>query len=182
MNIFIQMKEEHSQIKQLLKCMQHASIALMNNEPFHKDDWKTMLDFIQSYVEDYHHRKEESLIFTKIPNTAENQSVLQDVLEEHDRTRYHVRMLKDALQRFKPDHRDEDRLYVITHAMAYVDNMQRHIDHEDFLIFPLIQNQMQEEVLETIEIEHFKFNQMIHVEALLHTIDTLMKTYKITRF
>lgn len=182
MNIFEHMKEEHTYIKRLLKCMHKASLSLMNKEAFEKQDWKLMLTIIQTYIEDYHHGKEEVILFSKMMEEIHidgEDLVRHSLLVEHDTARYHVRMLKDALQRLHHDHRDEDRLYVLTHAMAYIDIVQRHIDHEDFLIFPYAQGHFSGEILEKLDIEHQTFMHKINIEEQILLLTKLEKHYKI---
>ncbi len=97
------------------------------------------VEFLRTFVDAYHHRKEELHLF----RTMELRGVHRDVglvfhlLEEHGRGRRHVRAMADSLRRLAQADAEAAESFA-ENAAAYVKLLGHHIREEDAELWPLV--------------------------------------------
>lgn len=153
------MNEEHKYILRMLNVVRKVCFRIMNGEEIIYEDFNKIIDFIQNYADNHHHKKEEKVLFTKmvehIGETAEK-AVNQGMLVEHDLGRLYVRDLINAFEKMKSGD-EEAKLDVIANAISYTHLLIRHIDKEDRVIYKFAERNLNDEIKEFINVECEKF-------------------------
>jgi hemerythrin-like domain-containing protein len=90
------------------------------------------VDFIRSYADQYHHAKEEKILFNYFD---ENLSIIKVMLEDHEKARMHVKVILDAMKRGDSDE-------VTKHLEGYREILTEHIKKEDEILYPLIDEKL----------------------------------------
>lgn len=155
MNAIKIMNEEHKYILRMLNVVRNVCVKAMNEKKINYDDFNKIIEFIQVYADNHHHKKEEKILFNKmvehIGETAEK-VVKQGMLVEHDLGRLYIKDLVEALNKLKSG--DKDSLVdVIANAISYTHLLKRHIDKEDRVIYKFAERELNNDVLEYINIE-----------------------------
>lgn len=149
------MVDEHKYIKRMLKVIRKACYGILKGKEVNYDDFAQMIDFVRSYADAHHHGKEEKMLFNRMIDeigSAAEKLVRFGMLVEHDLGRLHMRELEEALQKVK-DGDDEAKIDVIANAVSYTHLLNRHIDKEDTLVYPLAERELNETTLSTINAE-----------------------------
>lgn len=106
-----------------------------------------VLDFIWHYVERNHHAKEERALFARMQDNPVLQSFAQVLHEEHEQGAALVLAIERAADE------DRDAAILRRHLLSYVAFLRDHIARENEMIFPAIENALEESVLQEIEDE-----------------------------
>jgi hemerythrin-like domain-containing protein len=85
-----------------------------------------VVDFIRSYADQFHHAKEEDILFKYFDET---QQIIKAMLDDHDKGRAHARGVAEAVER-------RDRGKVVEHLTAYGELLSHHIMKEDEILYP----------------------------------------------
>ena len=167
MNAIDIMNEEHKYIKRILKVVRIVCFNILQNKDLNYDDFYLIIDFIKSYADSHHHKKEEKILFNKmVENLGElgEKVINQGMLVEHDYGRLYIKSLEEALERLKSGD-EEAKLDVIANAISYTHLLERHIDKEDKVIYKFAQRQLSKEILDTVNIECTEYeNNNIHIK------------------
>ena len=114
------MVEEHENIRRMLKVVRSMCRGLLRGEEVNQEDFSAAIDFIRNYADHHHHKKEEDYLFkamvANMGRIAEN-LVSHGMLVEHDLGRGHVLALGEALQRYRENPSDDNKLDII--AVGY---------------------------------------------------------------
>ncbi|PIV03372.1 MAG: hypothetical protein COS57_10695 [Syntrophobacterales bacterium CG03_land_8_20_14_0_80_58_14] len=92
------------------------------------------IDFIRSYADQFHHAKEEAILFKYFD---EQTAIIRAMLSDHETGRRHVRAMREALDK-------EDTDAVIKHLQAYRELLADHIKKEDEILFPWMDGNLSE--------------------------------------
>ena len=84
------------------------------------------VDFIRFYADQYHHAKEEKILFNYFD---ENLTILKIMHEDHKKARMQVRAILDAMKL-------EDKDAVLEHLSSYREILLEHIKKEDEVLYP----------------------------------------------
>lgn len=94
------------------------------------------MDFFRTYIDEFHHRKEEDILFRELdkkPLSSENRIVMSELIDEHIRARNVVEKLEKVVRYREQAH---VTLNEITSLMETVLNWYpAHIEKEDKLFF-----------------------------------------------
>jgi hemerythrin-like domain-containing protein len=125
------LREDHKIILRSLYILQ--SMAEQGNaEQIDSGDAAALLHFLRVFVDDYHHIKEESVLFPELMRTSEAQGPpLRHLLFEHGQERSLVGGLEDAVLTNK-------RAEFVIFANRLASQVQNHIEKEDQILFPII--------------------------------------------
>lgn len=103
---------------------------VINNLDVDSEEGKQLIldgvDFIRSYADQYHHAKEEDVLFKYFD---EDLDILKVMHEDHEQGRGHVRAILEALDR-------KDKAAVAEHLNAYRELLTEHIKKEDEILYP----------------------------------------------
>jgi hemerythrin-like domain-containing protein len=91
-----------------------------------------MVDFFLKFMEQYHHRKEEQIVFPLVDEGPQPlKAQIPQLLEEHRKAKQYTEEMKDALENNKLD--------IFAEAVsALVSHMYNHMGKEDTFIFPIL--------------------------------------------
>ncbi len=84
------------------------------------------VDFIKTYADNFHHAKEEDLLFKYFDEDSE---IISSFHEDHRNARDHVKNILEGVS-------DQDRDKVAEHLEAYNELLQGHIKREDEILYP----------------------------------------------
>src|SRR5262245_18740956 len=131
----------------VLQCMAEGDRSERNDA----NDVEILLRFLRAFADDYHHIKEESVIFPELMRTSEAQAgPLRHLLFEHDQERSLVEGLEDAL-------RCKKSVEFVLFANRLMSRIRNHIEKEDGILFPIIEALISKEQDENIRAEFEKF-------------------------
>jgi len=129
---------EHRLIDRMTLLMRKALVQVESTHEVNPVFLDTGVDFIRIYADRTHHGKEEDMLFrdlSKRPLSAEDQRVMNELIEEHVFARETTRALIDANTRYRIG--DESALADITSGLhTLVEFYPKHIEKEDKVFFP----------------------------------------------
>ncbi len=109
---------------------------VVDNSDFNSEENKQIIiegiDFIRFYADQYHHAKEEKILFNYLD---ENLEILKVMHEDHKKARMHVKIILDAVKLGDSDE-------VIKHLKGYREILTEHINKEDKILYPLIDRKL----------------------------------------
>ena len=113
----------------VLQCMAEGE----NSERIDPNDIDILLRFLRAFADEYHHIKEESVLFPELMRTSEAQAgPLRHLLFEHDQERSLVEGLEDEL-------RCKKSIEFVLFANRLTSRIRSHIEKEDGILFPIIE-------------------------------------------
>lgn len=123
------------------------------------------VDFIRIYADRTHHGKEENILFRQLSNrslSAEDQRVMEDLIEEHIFGRQTTKALVEANTRYREG--DESALVDIASSLqTLVEFYPKHIEKEDKIFFPAAMAYFTDKEDQAMLAEFWEFDRkMIH--------------------
>ncbi len=125
-----------------------------------KADLGKMAEFIREFADRTHHGKEEEILFEEMNQNgfSKEECPLSVMYTEHDQGRSHVRQLKAYAEQMDP-WSEQDRQGVVSHARAFVMLLRLHIQKEDNILYPLAQQKLPPEVMNTVASRSAEFEE-----------------------
>jgi hemerythrin-like domain-containing protein len=125
----------------------------------------TAVDFIRTYADRTHHGKEEDILFRDLGKkdlSAEDQQVMQELIDEHVFGRQTTKALVEANTRYRNG--DKSALTDITSKLHTIAEFYpKHIEKEDKVFFPASRTYFTDEEDQAMLAEFWEFDQkMIH--------------------
>lgn len=115
------------------------------------DDAESLLRFLKAFADEYHHLKEESVLFPELMRSSPAQgSPLRHLLFEHDQERSLVEGLEEAI-------RTKKAVDFAAFANRLIYRIRNHVEQEDSILFPIINALISEDQDEEIIAEFEKF-------------------------
>jgi len=150
MNAIQLLVNEHEQI---LRMIEVSKVILSNNgsADFDITDLEHVIDFIQNFADKYHHMKEEDELFHEMGKHGMpvNSGPIGVMLHEHDLGRSYVKKTIEAIAHYKAG--DLNALNVIReNLLAYGDLLTNHIYKENNILYPLAENVLPIDTLNTM--------------------------------
>lgn len=138
---------EHHIIEQKCKIISH--LLLKKNNPSEEDcnEIKSLLHFVKKYSDEFHHKKEESVLFPAIKNKhpITGEQFIQELLEHHEDFRDKLRSIETNFDNLKVT-------TVIEELSDYIQALLDHIAIENDELFPIV-----ESIFTTDELERLYF-------------------------
>lgn len=140
--------EEHERIKTAVAVLQELRQAPLLPELKAKS-LKSLIGFFRQFADEYHHRKEEELLFPAMRDQVPllGEGILKEMLEQHDTMRA---MIQEAI-RCLSDNNVERALECMG---VFADALLDHIAVEDDEVFQIAQSHLS---AETLDIMYFRF-------------------------
>jgi len=139
------MLDEHEVISEAIKQVDKLENTWESDPEGYTAKIKWLIQFFREYADDYHHRKEEDILFPAIKNNPD--FVLGEMIDEftqhHDNFREYGR---DILQNLEEENFPTSFKYL----KQYCDDLRDHIAAENDELFVLAENLLSEEELEKI--------------------------------
>lgn len=145
--------KEHENIMKLTDHMLCAARDVMKAD-VNPGDIREITDVIKNYADDYHHKKEEDILFKAmlehLGDVAEK-LIRNGMLVEHDLARYERMMIDESLDKYEKSKSDDARLELIGHLMSYRSLLERHADKENKVLYPFAQKNLPMDVQEELD-------------------------------
>ncbi len=170
-----QLKDEHEGITLLLRILERVCVKLERKEEVDTIHLEQMLEFIRVFADKCHHGKEEDLLFPELEKSGipKEPGPIGVMLTEHNRGRAHVRVMNQAVARYKKEGGDMSDF--VENARNYITLLTQHIQKENNVLFPMgdrvLSKEKQDKLLigfEKLEQErigegtHERFHQLLH--------------------
>src|SRR3972149_7654828 len=146
------LKKDNREIEKMLTLLELTSKKLENGETVPADILKKALDFIRNFADNYHHGKEEDILFKKMGEKGfgiEGGPVAV-MLEEHNTGRGYTRALSEGIDKYASGN-DTAGMEIAENARNYTRLLATHIMKEDNILYTLadkiIPQNKQEELL-----------------------------------
>jgi hemerythrin-like domain-containing protein len=141
-----ELKEEHKAIKVALSILGNVSKRLKSGEKVDQEDLDSILDFIKTFADTYHHGKEEDLLFVALENVGipRDKGPIGVMLREHEVGRSYVRNMSEAVGKYKAGEPSYASQF-IENAEQYIKLLNQHIDKEDNILYPMADMRLSEE-------------------------------------
>ena len=131
---------EHNLIKEWLSLIPQILKNMDINSSQERETVATVLNFIRSYADRFHHAKEEEILFAQVEG---NREILQAMLEEHERGRFHVQKAAEALEK-------RDLPSLTYHLTSYRELLLEHIKKEDEILYPWLDRILSKETIDSL--------------------------------
>ncbi|HYE72307.1 MAG TPA: hemerythrin domain-containing protein [Blastocatellia bacterium] len=140
------LRHEHRVIEKALRALEGMCLKLRGGEDIPQDALTQLLDFIWSYADQHHHSREEETLFPVLEKKLlpSSNNSLGFIKHEHEVERRLVLRLGEEAEAFG-NGVTEARQRLIETASAYRDHLIRHMQHEDSILFRLVEEMLDEE-------------------------------------
>lgn len=130
---------EHEHVVRFTEYLRQLCKEMLSGKNPDKDVLMKCVDFMHEYADEHHHGKEEAILFKvmleKLGPIADKM-VNSGMMVEHNLGRYHVQSMREAVEALSEVPTAEEKLDVVTHALAYADLLRRHAGKENEVLFP----------------------------------------------
>lgn len=160
------LKTEHKVITMLFAVVKKMCCNIVDGGDVNDPDMRSVVDFIKIYVEGYHHRKEESYLYTemgKLGATAE--TMVHGIMKDHDRCHKYMLSLENSLDLYKKNKKTEYKLDILIHAMNYVQVLKLNNDKESNVVYSFANSGLSADVQGEID----KHCRAVEDDALIRT-------------
>lgn len=175
--------KEHDNIRKVINVIRKICFNLTKGMEVPYEDFEKIIEFIQNYADQYHHGKEEDMLFIEMNNELFEligEGPVQGMLIEHNFGRGYVIDLQIALKAYKDG--NEESIVDIGNAMGYANLLTKHTNKEDNMIYKFATSKLKEETLERLDTEFEKFekcDENIETrEKYIKIVDKLEEKYK----
>jgi hemerythrin-like domain-containing protein len=131
MNLLQELRLEHRLIERVLGALRSYALRLSKGEAVHADGF-ALLQFLETYAGDWHHAREEEVLFRALNAGAGlpfGRGPIAVMLADHEQLSRSVKALRRTWS-------DGDRAEFEQVACAYVRLLSTHIDAENSVLFP----------------------------------------------
>ncbi|MGA9535754.1 MAG: hemerythrin domain-containing protein [Desulfobacterales bacterium] len=156
---------EHRLIERMISIIKAALIQIESTQEVDPVLVDTAVDFIRTYADRTHHGKEEDILFRDLSKrdlSADDQRVMQELIDEHAFGRQTTQALVEANTRYRNG--DKTALADITSKLRTITEFYpKHIEKEDKVFFPSCRAYFTDKEDQAILAEFWEFDQkMIH--------------------
>jgi hemerythrin-like domain-containing protein len=164
MSALLSLTEEHQTISGLLGALQTYATRLRSGATVDPADLGRFSEVLHELVDYRHHEKEEGILMPLLARNGFEWStgVLAELRHEHGHLRHLIDILSQAAAR-DPVVNREQRRQVVEVALAFVEYKRRHIQKEESVLLPAINQRLGARALEQLDAELARFD---HATAL----------------
>lgn len=140
------LRHEHRVIGQALRALEGMCLKLQSGEEIPEAALSQLLDFIWSYADLFHHRREEDVFFPALEKylLSASKNPLGFIYHEHEVERKLLLRLGEEAEAFRKG-TPESRQRLIETASSYRDHLVRHMQHEDSILFILAEEMLDDQ-------------------------------------
>lgn len=168
---------EHRLIERMISLIKDALVQMEATHTVDPVFVDTAVDFIRMYADRTHHGKEEDILFRdlrKRPLSADDQRVMEELMDEHRFGRETTKALVEANTRYRNG--EETALGDIAGKLqTLVEFYPKHIQKEDQIFFPASRAYFTEEEDQAMLAEFWEFDRRMIHEKYLSVIEGLRK-------
>lgn len=147
------LSEEHKNILKVIDVILEECQLLKNGKEINSSFFNDVIYFIKNYADGFHHAKEENVLFKTMLEDTGNMhcNPIPVMLYEHDEGRAYLKGMEEALL-----HNDTQNL--IDNASGYGYLLQEHIFKEDNILYPMAEEELNDEQKQRVEELYQKVN------------------------
>jgi len=125
---------EHGIIRQVIDCLK---VILENGLPVkHNDSTMDILEFLNDYMDRFHHQKEERFVFpSAFTNSGELETITNNLLNDHEKARALLSRMNASVDKGSIIEMEE----FIEAGLDLVKHVTDHITQEEDVAFPLFE-------------------------------------------
>lgn len=134
------LSDEHKDILEVIGAVGRECRTLQAGGEIDGDFFAKAIDFIRNYADEYHHAKEEDILFEELgrPDVKMHCDPTQQMLLEHEMGRDLVRGLEAGVAA-------GDKTEIVKNALGYGQLLQQHIYKEDNILYPMAEEALSAE-------------------------------------
>ena len=173
--------EEHENIRRFTKYVKILCGQILEGEKVEKQILKECADFMKYYADIHHHGKEEAILFKVM---LENLGPIADkmvnmgMMTEHNIGRYHVDAFNKGIEAMDEVPTTQQKIEIITHALAYADLLLRHLEKENTVLYPFAIRSLNPELMEKVNEESKAFEEEGSKNGIGKYVEWLNKVYR----
>lgn len=153
------LSKEHQNILKIVSVLLRECDAIEAGKNLDKAFFEKAIDFIKNYADEFHHAKEEDILFVELNRNEEQMhcNPIEQMLYEHNLGRNFVKGLREGVE-------ENNKVKILENARGYAHLLQDHIFKEDNILYPMadeaLDQQTQKSILEKFEqAERKKFSE-----------------------
>jgi hemerythrin-like domain-containing protein len=164
---------EHGLIRQFLDNMTHVTHRIEKGEKVSIAFFEKAVDFARGFADDYHHFKEEHVLFVRLAQkkSGEIDAQLDALRQQHERGRAFVSGMSKALEGYV-DGDPMKTVDLLENASAYCALLRHHIHIEDHVFYPMAKKALSAEDMAEV-------NEEFDRQREKHGLDTFEKYHKL---
>lgn len=145
------LSHEHRVIERMLVVLETMSDKVERLEEVPPSDFERAVEFVRKFADGCHHAKEEHQLFPYLGEKGipASSGPIGVMLREHEMGRGFVRGMAEAFERYAAGETDAAPL-VVQNARDYVALLKGHIQKEDEVLFPMVEEILDEEDRRTL--------------------------------
>lgn len=134
-NILVQ---EHRVIEAMLLCLERLIENAELDKKLDREKARTIISFLREFADNCHHGKEEDILFRFSDTKTGGHGPVEVLKEEHVEGRGYVKSMIHNFDKAAAGDPEAIRLFS-ENARDLVDMLRRHIEREDEIVFPMIE-------------------------------------------
>lgn len=140
------LKKDHRVIEKMIDILEKVSHKIDNGEDVPADILKNSADFIRNFADNYHHGKEEDLLFKKMEEKGFpiEGGPVGVMLIEHDEGRGYARAMAEAAEQYAAGDSGAKKIFA-DNARNYGSLLLPHIQKEDGILYMMANNLIPED-------------------------------------
>jgi hemerythrin-like domain-containing protein len=145
---------EHRLIVEVLDCLEEAADRLDSDEDVKPDFFIDAAEFVAGFADRCHHAKEEDILFVAMTarDMPQDSGPVAVMLQEHELGRAFTAGFRSAAEQMKSG--DESAAAdVVRNVYDYVNLLREHINKEDNVLFPMADQIIPPDTMETVSKE-----------------------------
>lgn len=130
---------EHKNILKVINALLKECDSIQSGDKINKDFFSKAIGFIKGYADEFHHAKEEDILFVEMCKDGVQMhcNPTQQMLYEHDLGRKFIKGLEKGIEENNKDK-------VVENARDYARLLQDHIFKEDNILYPMADQSLSE--------------------------------------
>lgn len=157
---------EHENIKRVLRAIPALCGQLQQDQANQYPRTLECLDFIRNYADQFHHAKEEDILFK---TSLKNNEIIQTMTEEHKLGRWFVKLVGKGIEK-------QDNDMIQENLENYAELLQEHIRKEDELLYPFIDRQLSVEAVKGLQEQFERVNENRNCEGKIGNYEIWAKS------
>jgi len=135
------LKKDHRVIEKMLHILDIVSNKIEKGEDIPAEVMKKASDFIRTFADNYHHGKEEDILFKTMEERGfpREGGPIAVMLVEHDEGRGYARALAEGVEKYATGDRDAKKT-IAENARNYARLLSQHIQKEDNILYMMADN------------------------------------------
>lgn len=177
MDSFELLIDEHKNILKMVDVIDLILMGVLEKEDISIEDFNDILYFIKNYADEFHHAKEEKILFVKMEEElreAAYKLIEYGMLVEHQMARYYISELGKALKRYFIAPTTYEKLQIITYATSWTELLRRHIEKEDHVVYPFAKNHLSNNIIQQVNDEVERYSNENHFKEKIHLCETIL--------